>query len=151
MEWLANLKNWILDEEGSLSSEEREAAERKIRTQERAEQRRKDLERANKISQEAEKFRLPGGQGSAGVPDFREWLKDKCYEKYQSIPEPFEKAMKSGDPKDLPLLGWSRRLWEYQESKRYPSPGGPSTKIGKRGGRYTDGTTKDGRPYRRYF
>ena len=131
-------------------TKEAEEAERKIRTQERAEQRRKDFERANKISQEAEKFRLPGGKGS-DLPDFREWLKNKCFEKYQSIPEEFEKAMKSGDPKDLPLFGWSRKLWEYQECKRDPSPSGPSTKIAKRGGRYTDGKTKDGRPYRRYF
>ena len=27
----------------------------------------------------------------------------------------------------------------------------PTTHIGKRGGRYTKDTTKDGRPYRRYF
>ena len=131
-------------------TKEAEEAERKIRTQVRAEQRRKELERKNKISQEAEKFRLPGGRGLPEVPDFREWLKNKCYEKYQSIPEPFEKAMKTGNPNDLPLLGWSRKSWEYQEASDR-KPGGPSTKIGKRGGRYTDGTTKDGRPYRRYF
>ena len=132
-------------------TKEAEEAERKIRTQVRAEQRRKELERKNKISQEAEKFRLPGGKGLPVVPDFREWLKNKCYEKYQSIPEPFEKAMKTGNPKDLPLLGWSRKSWEYQEASDREPGGPPSTKIGKRGGRYTDGTTKDGRPYRRYF
>ena len=27
----------------------------------------------------------------------------------------------------------------------------PTTHIGKRGGRYTEDVTKDGRPYRRYF
>ena len=32
-----------------------------------------------------------------------------------------------------------------------PQPSGPPMKRGSRGGYYTTATTKDGRPYRRYF
>ena len=53
--------------------------------------------------------------------------------------------------KNLPLLRWSRKLWEYQGSKLFNSGGRPITKFIKRGGRHTKNTTKDRRTYHKYF
>ncbi len=43
------------------------------------------------------------------------------------------------------------RLPGTENAGKYVSGGGPPVRIGKRGGRYTEETIKDGRPYRRYF
>ena len=76
MKWLTNFKNWILDEQESLSPEEVEAAEKKSRTREKAEKFRLpggkgdssrsksgDPEYLLTTKEKAEKFRLPGGKG----------------------------------------------------------------------------------------
>ena len=170
MGWATNFLNRIFDQQEKLSPAEAEEAARKIRTQKRAEKKRLDEERAKVIRDQTEKFRLPGTKGSSsykysnakikGTIKENEWelvqqQKEELRDWISQIslthenPDQLKTALKSGDPKDLTYE--DRRKWEYQESKSYPSAGGPSTKIGKRGGRYTDGTTKDGRPYRRYF
>ena len=167
MKSIKNFLNRFFDEQ---TPEEREAAERRIRTQERAEIKRLEDERKQSIRDKAEKFRLPGTKGSSsykysnakikGTIKENEWKvvqqqKEELRDWISQIslthenPDQLKTALKSGDPKDLTYE--DRRKWEYQESISYPSAGGPSTKIGKRGGRYTDGTTREGRPYRRYF
>ena len=170
MKWVTNFLNRIFDQQEKPSPVEAEEAERKIRTQKRAEKKRIEEEGKQSIRDKAEKFRLPGTKGSSsykysnakikGTIKENEWelvqqQKEELRDWISQIslthenPDQLKTALKSGDPKDLTYE--DRRKWEYQESKSYPSAGGPSTKIGKRGGRYTDGTTKDGRPYRRYF
>ena len=64
MEWVTNFLHRIFDQEEKLSPAEAEEAERKIRTQERAEIKRLEDERRQNIRDKAEKFRLPGGRGS---------------------------------------------------------------------------------------
>ena len=66
------------------------------------------------------------------------------------------------EPKREPIEDHAEKVWEtackgfsypYENAPDYDaaSTAPPEIKTGERGGRYTEGKTKDGRPYRRYF
>ena len=138
MGWATNFLNRIFDQQEKLSPAEAEEAERKIRTQKRAEIKRIDEERRQNIRDKAEKFRLPGSKGSSSYDsngelqysnakikgvvekekweslqkqreDLRDWIKHISLT--HTKPERLIKALESGDPKDL--IEEDRREWRF--------------------------------------
>ena len=66
---------------------------------------------------------------------------EKCSPQFQAY---MRKEIKAGraKPQKYPQADYERATYTEDKNKTYK---------GKRGGKYTKGKTKDGRPYRRYF
>ena len=79
--------------------------------------------------------------------------------KPETAPNGIKEALISGSPEDLEpgmRFLWEEhfRGWDDQKYRQVKpvNPLDPAQEhVGPRGGRYTKGKTKEGRPYRRYF
>jgi hypothetical protein len=113
--------------------------------------------------------------------NFLEWLSQYIKAEFPNCseaPDHLREALEQANPDLLPLFGGSRAAWakasgselppisEWQWPDKWPATTKtseqpvdydaqfnvkPEIKQGPQGGRYTEGKTKDGRPYRRYF
>ena len=100
-------------------------------------------------------FQLPFSSEPQHKEKFLDWLKNKIRTLDYIIddnPYGIQDALRSGSPEDLEIglrLCWED--WFYdRDASDYQSPK-MQQRTGPRGGNYTEATTKDGRPYRRYF
>ena len=81
---------------------------------------------------------------------FTKLIKEKKRKKQLTKEE--EKKLKNGRPNSIQPIKTVQK-YKYPEATRRlkERTEKPEIKEGKRGGRYTEDQTKDGRPYRRYF
>jgi hypothetical protein len=113
--------------------------------------------------------------------NFLGWLRQYIKTEFPNCseaPDHLREALEQANPDLLPLFGGSQAAWAEANGRELPPIGEwqwpekwreatkasnepvdydaqfnlkPETKHGPQGGKYTEGKTKDGRPYRRYF